>query len=152
MTHRHDSESWTSSKADGDTGEMRMGEHYAALGWEVTRTIGRAAYDLLLLGRVEVKVDRIAARSGHVAVEVSYHGQPSGILTTTAMVWAVVLGDEAIEVRVDVLRDAIVRGRHQEVSAGTGGAARVRLVPVDELRRLPGAHRIDLRPSGGAAW
>lgn len=152
MTHRPDSPDWLAAKTDGDAGEMRMGEHYAALGWEVTRTIGRAAYDLLLLGRVEVKVDRIAVQSGQVAVEVSFHGQPSGILTTTAMLWTIVLEDEAIEVRVDVLRDAILRGRHREVSAGTSGAARVRLVPVDELRRLPGAHRIDLRPSGGAAW
>lgn len=148
---RPDSQQWREAKSLGDDGERLVGEHFARLGWEVTRSVGRASYDLLLIGRVEVKTDRRAAQTGNVAVEVSYYGQPSGIHITTATWWAIVLADEVVVIRASVLREAVLSGRHREASAGDGGAARVRLVPVDELRRLPGAHHIDLRPEG-ASW
>ena len=149
--NRPDSREWLAAKSRGDDGERLVGEHFARLGWEVTRSLGRAPYDLLLIGRIEVKTDRKFVKTGNVAVEVSYHGEASGIVTTTATWWAFVLADEVVIVRASVLRETVLSGGHREVSAGDGGAARVRLVPVDELRRLPGAHHIDLRPEA-ASW
>ena len=148
---RPDSREWRAAKSLGDDGERLVGEHFARLGWEVTRSIGRVSYDLLLIGRVEVKTDRKCADTGNVAVEVSYRGEMSGIVTTTATWWAYVLADEVVVVRASVLREAVLSGSHREVSGGDGRAARVRLVPVDDLRRLPGVHRIDLRPEA-ASW
>ncbi len=147
---RPDSPQWNEQKLLGDEGERLVGEYFARLGWEVTRSLGRASYDLLLIGRIEVKTDRRAVQTGHVAIEVSYHRQHSGIVTTTATWWAIVLANEVVIVRASVLREAVLTGSHREVSAGDDGAARVRLVPVDELRRLPGAHHIYLRPEGGS--
>ncbi len=147
---RPDSREWSEAKSLGDDGERLVGEHFARLGWEVTQSIGRVSYDLLLIGRIEVKTDRQSTKTGHVAVEVSYHGEASGIVTTTATWWAYVLADEVVVIRASVLREAVLSGSHREVSAGDGRAARVRLVPVDDLRRLPGVHRIDLRPEGGS--
>ena len=147
---RPDSAEWRAAKSLGDDGERLVCEHFARLGWEVTRSVGRVPYDLLLIGRIEVKTDRRAAETGNVAVEVSLRGEPSGIVTTTATWWAFVLVGEVVIVRASVLSEAVQSGRHQEVSAGDGGAARVRLVSVEELCRLPGAHHIDLRPEGGS--
>ena len=148
---RPDSHEWREAKSLGDDGERLVGEHFARLGWEVTQSIGRVSYDLLLIGRIEVKTDRLAAQTGNVAVEVSHQGEMSGIVTTTATWWAYVLADEVVVVRANVLREAVLSGSHREVSAGDNRAARVRLVPVDDLRRLPGVHRIDLRPEA-ASW
>lgn len=147
---RPDSAEWTAAKSLGDDGERLVCEHFGRLGWEVTRTVGDAPYDLLLIGRVEVKTDRRAAETGHVAVEVSYRGEPSGIHTTTSVWWAVVLTEEVLFVRSSVLLEAVQSGRYREVAAGDGHAARVRLVPVDELRALS-AYRVDRR-SEAASW
>ena len=145
---RSDSQQWCAAKSLGDDGERLVGEHFERLGWEVTRSVGRASYDLLLIGRIEVKTDRRAAETGNVAVEVSLRGEPSGIVTTTATWWAFVLVGEVVIVRASVLSDAVQSGCHREVSAGDGGAARVRLVSVEELRRLPGVHQLVRQESG----
>ena len=148
---RPDSREWREAKSLGDDGQRLVGEHFARLGWEVTQSIGRVSYDLLLIGRIEVKTDRRFAETGNVAVEVSYRGEMSGIVTTTATWWAYVLADEVLVIRASVLRETVLTGSHREVSGGDGRAACVRLVPVDDLRRLPGVHRIDLRPEA-ASW
>ena len=55
---RPDSREWREAKSLGDDGQRLVGEHFARLGWEVTQSIGRVSYDLLLIGRIEVKTDR----------------------------------------------------------------------------------------------
>ncbi len=49
--------------------ERLVFEHFARQGWEVTRSFGRVPYDLLSIGRVEVKTDRRAAETGNAPVE-----------------------------------------------------------------------------------
>lgn len=147
---RPDSMEWRAAKSLGDDGERLVCEHFGRLGWEVTRTVGDAPYDVLLLGRVEVKTDRRAAETGNVAVEVSRRGEESGIKTTAAMWWAFVLSDEVVLIRTKVLREAVRSGQFREVAAGDGHVTRVQLVPVEDLRRLS-FHRIDRRAEG-VAW
>ena len=123
---RPDSPEWREAKSLGDDGERLVGEHFARLGWEVPQSIGRVFYDLLLIGRVEVKTDRRFAETGNVAVEVSFRGEMSGIVTTTATWLAYVLADEVVVIRASVLREAVLTGSHREVSGGDGRAARAR--------------------------
>lgn len=59
------------------------------------------------------------------------------------------LADEVVFVRAKVLREAMQSGRYREVSAGDGGATRVRLMPVEESRQLS-SYRIDRRAEGVA--
>jgi hypothetical protein len=41
--------------------------------------------------QIEVKCDRLSKKTGNFAVEFSYNGQPSGIITTEADYWAMVV-------------------------------------------------------------
>jgi hypothetical protein len=41
-------------------------------------------YDIIIEKRVEVKTDKMSQKTGNVAIEVSYKGEPSGVMTTTA--------------------------------------------------------------------
>ena len=51
-------------------------------------------FDLIKNGKVEVKRDRESYRTGNVAVEITYRGEPSGIAVTEAEWWAFVLDNE----------------------------------------------------------
>lgn len=113
--------------------------------WEVTRPFADASFELLLSGSVEGKRDLQYAWTGNVAVEVECRKQPSGIVTTSATWWATLLGNEVVVVRSSVLYDALDFTPYPEKRVGDDGAALVRLVPVDEFRRVPGALCADLR-------
>jgi hypothetical protein len=51
-------------------------------------------FDLIKNGKVEVKRDRESYKTGNVAVEYNYRGEPSGIAVTEAEWWAFVLDNE----------------------------------------------------------
>jgi hypothetical protein len=134
---RPDSQSWIAAKANGDRAEVAVAVWFQSVGFDVFSTIGRASFDLLLQAQVEVKRDLRAVRTGHVAVEVAYNGQPSGIITTTATWWAIVIGQEAVIVAADALRQYVLTTSLREVVAGDMGKSLIRLVPNDALKRLP---------------
>ena len=91
-----------------------------------------------------MKHDRQAAATGNVAIETSRQGRPSGIIASTAAWWAIVVGNEAILMKTDVLRRFVSAHRFREVSAGDNKAALARLVPLERLKTLNGAHFIKL--------
>ncbi|HEY1599474.1 MAG TPA: hypothetical protein VGG64_07725 [Pirellulales bacterium] len=142
-----DSPQWILAKAAGDHAELAVAEWFRGRGWEPFRTIARADYDLLLQCAVEVKHDRQAATTGNVAIEIAYRNQPSGIVTSTAAWWAIVVGQQALLVKSDRLRSFVLSNDFRETRAGDNGASLIRLVPLDRLLGLPGCHVIKLSSS-----
>jgi hypothetical protein len=72
--------------------------------------------------------------TGNVAIEMEYNGQPSGIVTTQAAWWGIVVGFDAYLVKADELRRLVARGIYRKVPAGDGLRSLVVLVPLDDLR------------------
>jgi len=73
---------WTDTKPQGDAAELRIAQWFLERGWTPHKTIGKVGYDLRLTCDVEVKHDLQAPETGNAAIEVSYNGQPSGIMAT----------------------------------------------------------------------
>ena len=131
---RPDSPAWITCKAEGDRAELAIAEWFRGRGFDTFKTLGDAPFDLLLQAAVEVKRDLKAAQTGNVAIETRYNGQPSGILTSTASYWAIVLQTEAVIIKTEKLRDLVLTGKFRETRAGDHLAATVRLVPVERLK------------------
>ena len=147
-TKRPDSQSWTASKAHGDEAELAVAEWFKSQDFDVTKTLGFDRYDLLVVMRLEVKNDLQAAKTGNIAIEVRYDGKPSGIMTTGADRYAVVVGDTAYLMRTVQLRSLISSGNFPERPAGDGKRAQVRLVPLETLRNLDFVRTLHLPEAG----
>lgn len=133
---------WNETKPQGDAAEMQIAQWFLERGWTPHKAIGKVGYDLRLTCDVEVKHDLQAPETGNAAIEVSYNGQPSGIMATGATWWAIVVGDVAFLAKTETLRQ-LTEGKC-EVRAGDGQRAVVRLVPVTALASFSGVHRITL--------
>lgn len=71
--------------------------------------------------RIEVKSDRMARKTGNVAIEWSCSKRPSGIQKTKAKYWVYVVIDtepEFYKIPVAVLKDLIHRGEHSDIKTG----------------------------------
>ncbi len=140
-----DSASWIAAKAQGDKAEeaiaLFISDNY---GWQTYRACGRADFDLLLQCEVEVKHDLKARETGNVAIEVEHRGQASGVMTSRALWWAIVIGSEAVLIKTDALRQTALGGRFRTAYGGDGGASKLILVPIDKLRTGKGARVIPL--------
>jgi hypothetical protein len=55
-------------------------------------------------------------------------------MNSEAQYWAIVVGEEAFIIETRRLRELVLVGDFREVSAGDGGKATVRLVPIERLR------------------
>jgi hypothetical protein len=145
---RPDSQQWIAAKAEGDRAELAIAVFFQKYGWQTLKTIGLADYDLQLQCNVEVKNDLKAKETGNVAVEIEYRGNASGIMLSKAAWWAIVVGDEAILVKKDKLRQFVLNNDFREVQGGDGMHATLRLVPIDRLKALDGAHVVPLSAAG----
>ena len=141
---RPDSQQWRTAKASGDDAELAVAEWFIAKGYSVAKSLGRASYDLLAQCHIEVKHDRLAAQTGRIAVEIGHRGQPSGLLTTQATWWAIVVGREAMLMRTDTLRRCVMSGRYATRQGGDRMASELVLVPLADIRALEGVHVIEL--------
>lgn len=144
MTYRPDSPKWLAAKAVGDRAELAVAEWFQSRGYAVFRTMGEIAFDLLLQCQVEVKHDLQATKSRRVAIEVEHKGHPSGIVTTAATWWAIVIGGEAVIVKADVLRELVRSPACRLANAGDGKSTIVALIPLSELTNLPGVFKVPL--------
>lgn len=144
MTHRPDSPQWLTAKAVGDRAEIAVAEWFSGRGYAVFKTLGLASFDLLLQTSVEVKHDRQADRTQHVAVEVECNGQPSGIITTEAAWWAFVIGSRAVIVKTEVLRELIRVHSFRRIKAGDSKGAVIALVSLSVLMRTPNVFSVPL--------
>jgi hypothetical protein len=139
-----DRPAWAASKTAGDVGEQLVARCMTALGLPVTSAPTVCNHDLIVNARVEVKTDRIAASTGKVAIEVSHRGHPSGLSTTGAHAWAIVIGPDVYLLPTSRLRGLIER----LPDTPAGEAAMVRLLPLGTLQR--NAHRLRLREGATA--
>lgn len=139
-----DSPEWIAAKAQGDRAELAIADWFRGRGFDPYKALGFAPFDLLLQCRVEVKHDLKAPATGNVAIEIRHHGQPSGILTSQAQFWAVVVGSEAIIAETEKLRSFVLAGKFREAAAGDAKASTVLLVPIDKLKAMKGARHIML--------
>lgn len=145
---RPDSAEWIIAKTEGDRAELAVAEWFRTRGYEPFKALGHASYDLLLQTTAEVKNDLKAATTGNIAVEVQYGGQGSGIITSPATFWAVVVAREAFVVKTAALRTLVYGHEWPELRAGDGGRALVRLVPIEQLRTLPDVRVVPLPTMG----
>ncbi len=134
---RPDSERWIAAKAHGDRAELAIAAWFSRRGFEPYKTLGPADFDLLLQCSIEVKNDMKALETKNIAVETHHRGQPSGILTSRATFWAIVVGSEAFIVETGRLRELVLSGGWRGVQAGDDLAATLRLIPVNTLRSTP---------------
>jgi hypothetical protein len=96
---------------------------------------------------VEVKFDRLQARTGNVAIEYrnTRSGRPSGLLASEADVWAVVLADGGVHLTLTaVLREFFHATSGRDVEGGDDNSA-MRLYPSGLI--LPLFQRVDDMPS-----
>ncbi len=146
---RPDSPQWLAAKAAEQQSLEMVAEWFKARGYRVTQTIGADNVDLVVQTEFEVKHDLKAQTTGNVAIETEYNGRASGIQTSTAPWWAIVVGTEGFIMETKRLRDFVLGGHFREAQAGDRKAARVRLVPVETLRGMPFVRTIKL--DGAAA-
>lgn len=136
---------WQQAKQLGDAAELAIANYFAERGYTVSKTIGRADHDLEISKLLEIKADHLAEQTGNVAVETQHNGRPSGLYATSAQLWIIAVGSEGIAVGVDTLRRAVESGKYRTTPAGDGLRARCVLIPLAELRRLPGVNVIHLK-------
>jgi len=141
---RPDSPEWRVAKAEGDRAELAVAEWFRGRGFQTYKALGRTDFDLLLQCAVEVKHDLKAPQTGKVAIEVKHRSQLSGIMSTTASYWALVIGNQVFIVQTARLRDLALRSTCPEVPAGDDKASLVRLVPLDKLRHMQGIKVVEL--------
>ena len=95
------------------------------------------------IGSIEVKTERgIWKKTGNIAVEISYRGNPSGISNTDAKWWIHVLNDDGVidsAMIFDVatlrkkIKDMIKSGDARVITAGDRLDSEIVLIPIDKL-------------------
>lgn len=89
---------------------------------------------------IEVKRDFMVSDTGNVAIEEAYRGKPSGIETTEADVWAIVLDGPEYQGEVKILISTkrlrcLVKEVKKYVRGGDIKRSQMRLIPVEWLIR-----------------
>jgi hypothetical protein len=87
--------------------------------------------DLVLNLGIEIKFDRLAAKTGNVAIEIGYKHGPSGLTSTTANFWVFDLDGDIWLTPTQDLR-YLCQGR-PIIPGGDGLLAELILLPVKEL-------------------
>ena len=142
---RPDSDEWLKAKAQGDQAELSIAGWFRGQGYLVAKTVGAtAASDLLVQTQVEVKHDLLAESSGRVAIEISYRGHPSGLTTSQAAWWAIVVGQEVFLLKADALRECIRIGKYPTCLGGDNKSSKLVLLPIAVLRGLKQTFNIPL--------
>jgi hypothetical protein len=136
---RPDSPSWTAADRDGRALEDRLAAYFRARGFDALRNLGDApAFDVELRALIECKADRLAARTGRVAIETAYRGRPSGLSTTRAGFYVVEAAGSGLWIPTPALRALVEAGEFEERDGGDGGRSRLTLVPLETLTATPG--------------
>ena len=125
---------WDESKRIGNDGENRVAGLFRSLGLAVQNHEGFYPHDLTISGRIEVKNDTKAVATGNAAIEISYRGNPSGITSSNATGWAIIVNDYVYLTPTARLRTMVETGSYKRVLAGEG--ATVALVPLADLKSI----------------
>lgn len=101
-------------------------------GWDVELTY--QGYSV----KYEVKSDRMACRTGNVAIEVACNGNPSGVSSTEANYYAYFIVFPAMPptlylIPTDALKELIIDKTYRRVRGGDGWRSEMVLVPIADL-------------------
>lgn len=92
---------------------------------------------------IEVKTDKLANRTGNLAVERSKKsGAPSGIAVSGADLWVYVLEDEMLMMGREALKTYIAANNFPIVWGGDRNTAEMYLVPLKKLKQQDFLYRI----------
>lgn len=92
---------------------------------------------------IEVKTDKLANRTGNLAVERSKSsGAPSGIMVSEADLWICVLDDEILMMGREALKGFIEANNFPVVWGGDRNSAEMYLVPLKKLKQQDFLYRI----------
>lgn len=147
---RPDSPHWIAAKAKGDRAELALADYFRTLGWSTLRALGRADFDLQLQCDVEVKNDLKASETGNVAIEIAYGNQASGIMTTRATWWAIVVEEFCYLCKTEELRCLILEKTCKRTFGGDGGKSQLVLLPLERLRKAKTVKAVKLPALAGA--
>lgn len=90
--------------------------------------------------RHEVKHDLASERTGNVAIEYACNGKPSGVMTSSADIWDIVVKTKVYAIKRTVLLAEVMRAVFRNSTmlrkGGDGGKARVLLIEVSELPKI----------------
>lgn len=90
--------------------------------------------------RHEVKYDVGSERTGNVAIEYACNGKPSGVMTSSADIWDIVVKDKIFAIERTVLLAEVMRAVFRNSAmlrkGGDGGKARMLLIEVRELPKI----------------
>lgn len=140
---RPDSASWIQADSAGRASEERLAAYFRARGFDALRNLGEApGFDVELRALVECKADRLAARTGRVAIETAYNGRPSGLAVTRAGFYSIEAAGLGLWVPTRALRALVESGAFEEVNGGDGGRSRLTLVPLGTLAEAPGVRAL----------
>lgn len=138
---------WRADLAAGKHAERRIAAHFRRLGFAVEQSTGFApGHDLTIIGTVEVKNDKLAPRTGNVAIETFCRGRPSGLSTTKSAWWAFVVGDVGYAIATATLRRLVAGLPLRPTSDGN----LVNLLPMATLRQHARAIALSGLPEGDA--
>ena len=145
-TRRADSPAWISAKELGDAAEIAVARAFVERGYEVNLAFGKRKHDLILVRRAEVKHDRRAVESGHLALEVEHNGEPSGVAVSDAHLWVHIAGASALVGPPEAFRELAGDSKWQRVRAGDASRSLIVLVPVSAALAHPSIStmRVDL--------
>lgn len=124
----------------GQEAEARVAEYFRQQGYDVEQSKGYdKAKDMTLEKKVEVKYDRLAVRTGNIAIEVRYKGLLSGLSSTKATDWVICTDQGCWLAPVTQLRAWVKdvgapHGVWHTVKAGDDKLAEVVLVPYDLIQ------------------
>lgn len=110
--------------------------------WDIDLDYGNAGESVILsilngAKKIEVKTDRMAHKTGNIAVEFRYKGNPSGISKTEAHYWAFVLFDGGLIYFIETNRlKEIARICYMNngfVKGGDNNMSDIILIPIKNL-------------------
>lgn len=154
---RNSTNTWHECKAHGDNGENKVARLLRGIGCKAT-TIdleGQHTGDLLviwpdgLVERLEVKTDRLVAKTGRLAIEVARRSGPgqvrSGVNFSASHLFAFPLPSGVLLVPTEGLRELANRPDWKLVWCGDGERSQCALVPLLNVQALDGARLLDWR-------
>jgi hypothetical protein len=88
--------------------------------------------------KYEVKSDRMACRTGNVAIEIACNSKPSGISSTEANFYAYFIVYPTMSptlylIPTDALKELIIDNKYRRVKGGDGWRSEMVLVPIADL-------------------
>ena len=94
----------------------------------------------ILVGRLEVKTDFMAHKTGNLAIEIQSHGKDSGLITSTAKWWLFLIQiphkqPMMLIIAKDRLTQLALQHLHKNhfVMGGDGKKSKLVLIPVQEV-------------------